>query len=413
MSALGILVCVLALGSFAQDADKIKSLIDIIRKGPKIYRTPVAMQVFARANPYGGEPAAATGDDALNAIKQSIRAAISLGDMGALAKDAVPALIEMYPQAEDVTIITNAHYAQGMGGFDDWVQTDVLGARNKFILSSPFIEYQTLTKCEKWVEAQSATDIHDKRISGGRIMEATTDIIITLRINAAAYALAQIVGYDAGNSRDTWRQWYDRSRGASASLAPSAVAPVNQNAVGAFPQMTFTVGLRYQLILTTGDRVSGLVESFDDNWVTLHADDGGRYNYPKSVIKNIVPLTPVYTSPSPAYAPAQISPYSGIPYEALLDFSYSGKMVEVMMRNGTSLKGTLGVVDASILHINVDGAEMPVSRSLIARITLQEDPSLPKAMDKTQQVQPQSQPQQTETTTPAQPAPASSGSSPW
>jgi hypothetical protein len=56
-----------------------------------------------------------------------------------------------------------------------------------------------------------------------------------------------------------------------------------------------------------------------------------------------------------------------------MNLTYSGKTMEVYLQNGSVLRGTLGVVDASILHLNVDGAEMPVSRSVILRISLVPD----------------------------------------
>jgi hypothetical protein len=83
---------------------------------------------------------------------------------------------------------------------------------------------------------------------------------------------------------------------------------------------------------------------------------------------------------SSAAAPAQSAPAgSSIPYESLLDFSYSGKMMEVVIKNGSVFRGTLGVVDAALLHINVDGTEIPLSRSVIIRISPADPTSRPTA----------------------------------
>jgi hypothetical protein len=366
--SVAFFVVACALQPFAQEGIRVKELIDVIRKGPSLYRTDEAAQALGRMNPMGGV-AAVTGPDALVAIKQSVRACISLGDMGDKARDAVTTLVEMFPQAEHAVTKTSVQYGPGMGGFDDWVQTYVVSEKNKFILASPFIEYSTLQKCEKWVEASAMTDIHQRRMVGGKIIEAVADIFITLRINAAACALSQITGYDAGNTRESWRQWYDR-RGATYGYGPSApaapIAPVKVTTISAFPVVDYTPGLRYEIELTTGDKVTGIVETADDNSVTVKVDNGGRYNYQKSFIKNRILLSNPnqYVPQSPAPASA-----NSIPYTKLLDFSYSGKMMEVVISNGTVFRGTLGVVDAAILHLNVEGTEMPVSRNVIVRIS--------------------------------------------
>jgi hypothetical protein len=371
-SSAVLALCLCAAAAWAQDDSRVKELIDVIRKGPSLYRTDEATQAMGRLNPPSGV-AAATGPEALSAIKQSLRAAISLGDLGDKARDAVATLIEMFPQAEHTVTITNAQYGPGMGGFEDWIQTYAVSEKNKFVMSSPFMEYHTLSKCEKWVESSTATDIHQRRMAGSRIIEAVTDIFITLRINAAACALSQITGYEAGNTRESWRQWYART-GAVAGYgsAPSAaapVAPVKVTTISAFPVVDYTPGLRYQIDLTTGDKVVGIVESTDDNSVTVKIYAGGRCNYQKSFIRNRVLLsTPPHYSPEPAPQAA----FNSIPYEKLLDFTYSGKIMEVVLSNGLVFTGTLGVVDAGILHLNVGGTEMPISRSTIQRISVAE-----------------------------------------
>jgi small nuclear ribonucleoprotein (snRNP)-like protein len=384
-------VCVCAFCVRAQGSDKVRELTDIIRKGPSLYRTEGAAQALGHINSAGGV-AAATGPDALAAIKQSLRAAISLGDMGEKAKDAVSTLIEMFPQAEHAVVIYNAQYGPGMGGFDDWVQTYVVSEKNKFVMGTPLMEYHTLSKCEKWVEASASTDIHQRRMAGSRIISAIADIYITLRINAAVCALAQITGYDAGNTRESWRKWYSTygassGYGATTYQASPAGQPspqVKVTTISAFPIVDYTPGLRYQIELTTGDRVTGIVETVDENSITVKIDDGGRYNYQKSFIRNRILLSNVnqyYPQTSaPVSAPVTSSPSSSlqIPYEKLLDFTYSGKLMQVVLNNGSAYIGTLGVVDATLLHLNVDGAEMPIYRSVILRISVIEPPA-PKA----------------------------------
>jgi sRNA-binding regulator protein Hfq len=101
--------------------------------------------------------------------------------------------------------------------------------------------------------------------------------------------------------------------------------------------------------------------------------------YEKSFVRDRTLISAPYAvQPAPA-APAasyvQPAGSTSVSYEELMNLAYSGKTMEVYLQNGSVLRGTLGVVDASILHLNVDGAEMPVSRSVILRISLVPDPS--------------------------------------
>jgi hypothetical protein len=367
------ILAALAFLSFASDADRVPGLIDVIKKGPSLYRTPEASAVFVKLNSSPSVSPVST-PEGLAAIKESIRASIYLGDMGDKARDAIPTLIDVFPQAEHVSIKKDEQYGPGVGGFDDWVQTYVISEKNKFVLTSPFIEYNTLSRCEEYVEASATTDIHQKRVVGGRIVSAVTDIYITLRINAARCALARIAGYDAGSTRDSWRQWYAKNKPVSeqpAQPAPAAYYPSsNVTSAGANPPSDYLVGGRYQINLTTGYKVTGIIEYVNDSSFTIRSDEGERGVYNKSFVSSRAMISLPPAVQSSATAPAQPAAAAGsIPYESLLDFSYSGKMMEVVIKNGSVFRGTLGVVDAALLHINVDGTEIPLSRSVIIRIS--------------------------------------------
>jgi|WetSurMetagenome_2_1015567.scaffolds.fasta_scaffold00008_2 hypothetical protein len=377
----------IALSTPASDAGRIQQLVDIVKKGPSLYRSPEAAAAYARFNPQGGIPAVSTSDGFI-AIKQSIRAAIGLGDFGDKARSAVPTLIEVFPQAEFVSVIANAQFSPGMGLFDDWVQTYVISTKSKFLLAAPLVDYQTLSVCEQFVEASGTTDFHSKRMSGDKVAEANVDIYVTIRVNAAACALSKITGADGGKTRESWRDWYARSTTPSAQAAgqPADVKITVVNSA-ANPPSDYVPGARYQISLTTGDIVVGVVESSNETSFTIRTDDGGRYNYEKNFVKNRLLLSPspYQSAPAPStYAPAQANPPAGasIPYEELMNFSYAGRTMEVVLANGTVMRGALGVVDANILHLTVDGTEMPISRSLILRVSLVPDPAASRPADK-------------------------------
>jgi small nuclear ribonucleoprotein (snRNP)-like protein len=381
ISLLSLVLIVNNSSVSASDADRVKQLIDIIRKGPSLYRTQEAAAAYVRFNPQGAAPAV-TDDASFAAIKQSIRAAINLSDMGSAAKEAVPALIEMFPRAEHVALIANAQYGPGVGKFEDWVQTYVLSAKNKFVLSSPFIEYQTLSRCEQFVEASAFTDIRNKRMSGQRIVEALADIYVVLRINAAACALSSITGVSPGTTPEAWRSSYASIQ---VSAAPAPVAPVVPSnkvtiiTTPANPPPDYVIGGRYQIRLSTGDVIVGTLEGADESSITFRMDNGGRYIYEKSFVRDRTLISAPYSiQPSqPATTSTYMQPArsSSISYEELMNLTYSGKMMEVYLQNGSVLRGTLGVVDASILHLNVEGVEMPVLRSVILRISHIPDPT--------------------------------------
>jgi hypothetical protein len=387
-SIMGLLLALalsFAAPAVASDADRIQQLIDIIKNGPSLYRSPEAASAYAKFNQQGGIPAVSTADG-LIAIKQSLRAAISLGDFGDKANSAVPTLIEVFPQAEYVSVVTNAQFSPGMGPFDDWVQTYVISAKSKFLLAAPLVDYQTLSRCEQFVEAFGNTDIHQKRMTGNKMVEANVDIYVTIRVNAAACALSKITGVDAGKTRDSWRTWHAQSTGGSTQVSGQPVqVKVTVVNTPANPPADYVPGARYQISLTTGDVVTGVVESSDETSFTLRIENGARYSYEKSFVKNRVMLSasPYQTAPAPStYAPATSAGAGSVPYEDLMTFAYSGRTMEVVMVNGTVMKGALGVVDASILHLTVDGTEMPISRSLILRVSVVPDPASARPADK-------------------------------
>jgi small nuclear ribonucleoprotein (snRNP)-like protein len=365
---------------FSADSQKIQELINIIKSGPSYYRTPIAMANSSKSSFLEVVPSV-SGEEALSAIKKSIRAAIKLAEFGEEAKAAIPVLIEVFPVAEDMMIISNAAFGPGMGKFEDWIQTYVVSSKNKFTLSSPFVEYATLSLCEKFIEASASWDIKQKKMSGQRIIEAIADIYVTLRINAAACALYSITGYSAGYTQTAWREWYSKNYGMGSGettpqMQPQESAKTTYITTSANPPMDYIPGARYSIRLSTGDYIYGTVESVDMTSITFKHDNGARYIYEKSFIRerNILsmPYSSQQSSNIPMPAPSnKISSYGvSIPYEDLMNFTYSGKLMEITLKNGSVLRGTLGVVDATTLRITIDGTEVPIAKGTILKINL-------------------------------------------
>lgn len=352
---------------FGQDqTDSVQQLVGVIMGGPSLYRTPEAVDYFSRQQSPVGQADPQQRDAAI----RSLRAAIRLGDMGDRAKAAVPALIDMFPQLEHVVAKLGVHYTTGNGTMEDWVQTFLITEKNKFSFSSPFIEYASISKCENWMEATPVTKMLSKRLgSGGRIIDAMADINIILRVNAGACALARITGMDAGNTREGWQKWWERSGGGAYQAATPSPASVPRNS-GKFREIA--VGGKYKIYLVTGDSLIGSVTSMDDTSIVFDTDGRRPYTFKTVLIdKYEVVSLPVQTMVRPASdvgtKPSEAGPLS---FDDLFAASMRGKPLEITVRNGSIFKGTLVSVGPDVARLDVEGMDVPISRKTITRIVL-------------------------------------------
>jgi hypothetical protein len=364
MIALGLMA--LPNICFCQDVDSVQQLIDAIKSGPMLFRTPEAVDYFSRLQ----YPVSGVDVQQHDAAIKALRAAIRLGDMGDRAKAAIPALIDMFPQLEHVVAKMGVHYTTGNGTMEDWVQTFLVTEKNKFSFSSPFIEYASISKCENWMEATPVTKMLSKRLgSGGRIIEAMADINIILRVNAGACALARITGADAGNTREDWRRWWQQNGGWSFQAAAPPTTPGSPRS-GKFRDIA--VGGKYKIYLMTGDTLIGAVTSMDDTSIGFNTDGRRPYTFRTVLIdKYEVVASPVQTPVQPgADAAAQPGETTPLSYEDLFSGPMKGKILEITVRNGSLFKGTLVTVGPDVARLNVDGMEVPISRKMITRIML-------------------------------------------
>ena len=367
MLAFILSVIVMPTCCFGQDqTDSVQQLIDAIKSGPMLYRTPEAVDYFSRTQP----PGSGTDMQQREAAIKSLRAAIRLGDMGNNAKAAIPALIDMFPQLEDVVTKRSVHYTTGNGTMEDWVQTFLVTEKNKFSFSSPFMEYASISKCENWMEATPVTTMLSKRLgSGGRIIDAVADIYIILRVNAGACALGRITGHDAGNTREEWRRWWQQNGGLSYQAAfPAPAAPSSKS--GKFHDIG--IGGKYRIYLLTGDSLSGTVTAMDDTSIIFDADGHHPYTFRTVLIKKyeVVSLPMQSSEQSAANGSVSSGEPTPLSYNDLFADSMRGKILEITISNGSLFKGALVTVGPDIVRLNVEGMEIPVSRKMIAKITL-------------------------------------------
>ena len=344
---------------FGQDqADSVQQLITVIKSGPMLYRTPEAAEYFSQGVTLSGQAQ----NDGREAAIKTLRALVRLGDMGDQAKAAIPAIMEMFPQFEHVVIKKAVHFTKGNGTMEDWVQTFLVTEKNKFSFSSPFIEYASISKCENWMEAVPVTTMLEKHMgSGGRIVDALADIVIILRVNAGACALARITGSDAGLTREAWQNWLQKNRVvlSTASLAPPQAFPKPSQSA------EMSVGGAYKISLLTGDILSGVVTSMDDSSMSFKTDGGRPYTFKKVLIDKYEPI-----ATSAPVAQTSSAPTSQLVYEDLFSGSMIGKTLEVTTQNGSILKGNLIAAAPTVIRLSVDGLEVPVSRGAISKLLL-------------------------------------------
>jgi ribosome maturation factor RimP len=363
--------------AFAQDAE-IQRLIDNVKNGPSLYRTPEA------ANFYSSHPSSAPvygdiGTDKSAAIK-SLRAAILLGDKGYDAQSAVQTLIDKFPRAEHVVAIMGVQYQPGQGAFEDWIMTYMVNEKNKFVITSPLLEYNTVSKCENFVTASHSEEVLQKKMSKGRIIEATANIYIVLSLNAGQCALSKITGQDAGPDQSAWQQWFAATGGVAA--APTAAAPPDagvaasgSNAAPAAPasqgsQLSdIMIKAKYRMVLSTGDEFVGVVESIDDTSLVLDTDKGEAFKFAKAmVVEHELLEIPKKLQPRQTGAPGADADSKIFTFDELSRQASTGLRLEVTLNSGSKFVGTAASIEDQTLKINVEGSVIPISASAIRQI---------------------------------------------
>jgi len=360
----GVLVSWSCWGDLRAQDDTVQRLTATILGGPMIYRTPEAIEYYTRRGLSKGlAEQQQKRDDAI----RGFRAAIKLGEMGTRAKPAVPVLIDMFPQLEHVVTKRGVHYTTGNGSLEDWVQTFLVSEKSNFVFSSPFVEFETMSKCENSIEATPDTKLlYQKMGASGRIVEAVADIFIILRVNAGACALSRITGKEFGADREAWQRWWSQeavNKGVAQTVRPSATSR----------KKTFgevRVGGSYKLHLVTGEDLSGTVTFCDDTSLVLKTESGTPYSVEAVLVDKyeVVAAAPSESNPVVPNAPAMQS--HTLTFDDLARGSLNGKVLEIQIKNGSVFRGIFIGVSGETARINVEGSEIPVSRGVITKIAL-------------------------------------------
>lgn len=357
-----LLLCIGLIIQISSAQDKLAILAGDIKSGPSVYYSTDAYSYFSRTS-QNIEPQVEK-----EVAFKSFRAATSLANMGSRAIGAVPVLLETFPRACHVSIIKNARYA-GEGTFEDWVQTYITSERNKFLLASPFLDYNSMSLCEQHIESSSEIEYLDKAAGKrGRV-----NIVIIFTLNIGSCALEKITGMNLGNDSAAWKKWWDEG-GNSQLTETASVEPVVSGPALSSGQ-TFNeiqVKGKYRMSLATGDELIGIVESKDDTSLILETTEGKPYAFGHHLLKRfelLVPPPPKKSPPSPQKS-SDISEVKVISYDELKAKPGYGGIVEVRISNGSVFKGKIISVDESMLNINIEGSNIPIAKTVITQISL-------------------------------------------
>jgi hypothetical protein len=353
---------------YAGNADK---YIEDLKTGPMVYYTPEAASWFSSL---GGTALSGISVDK-NAAIRTFLATTKLGTMQlGEVREAVPVLIDIFPKAVHVLEIRQANYA-GKGSFDDCVSTYVMSAKNQFMMTSSFLDYNSLSACEQFVEGSQETEIIEKRTGKkGSIVEAHFNLRITFTFYAGECALSRLTGMSLGHDPGAWRQWWQSSTFIPATPATPASA---YTTVASSPTATLVTkntyddivaGGKYRVILTTGDDLTGTVESRTDSTMVIETTGGKPYAFKFRLMQSyqVIELPapkPEVTANTPVPSGAQV-----ITYEELKQRAAGKPELDITISSGKVFKGKLREMDDESLSMDIQGSSVPIAKNMIKRI---------------------------------------------
>ena len=362
----GLITGILCLTGNIFGQDPVQQCINDINSGAAVFYSQEAQDYFA------GHPGGPGGIVDKDAAIRTFRAVVKLADIGPKASAAIPVLISRFPQGIHVMQVLGEQYS-GEGTIDDWVSTYIMSEKNQFMLSSPFLDYNTMSRCEQYIETSYKTEIVQK---GPGPKQAKVNIYIILTLDAAALALSSITGQDVGTSPDSWRQWWNTNQAAytphtgdSTSKVSSAspASTVYSDSGKVFSKIV--VGGKYRMGLTTGDDLTGTVEGKTDTSVILETVDGKPYTFSPSLIVryDVIELPKTSTRIPDSSLSTGNGPRS-FTFDDLKQLS-PGTMLFVRIKSGSTFTGSLAGADDEMMRLTVNGSAIPISRDIIDQIT--------------------------------------------
>ena len=350
-----LLAVVLPAVSHGQD-DRIQKLIADVKAGPRVYLTSEA-RAFASTRPVAPSYFLEAWSEQRDAAVRQLLALDALADMGGAAMPAVDAVLDQFPKAVHVLTLSET-YEKGAGTFEDWLQTKIMGERNKFILTPPFLGFETMSRCEQYIETTS------EHVRSGDLVT----LYVTVTFHAGACALARMTGQvNFGYDHAQWRQWRMNMGGGAVPAGAAAAPPPAESWTGTTRSADVVLGGKYRFRLTTGDEFTGVVEAKDDTSIIVETDRGTAYTFRTALARDVELLS--LPSAKPALSASGISESEIVAYDDLVRRGAAGLPLEVRIKSGSVFTGTLVGIDAEMLRINVDGSTIPVARGVVGQIT--------------------------------------------
>jgi len=387
----------------AAEADPVAKCIDDLRAGPSVYYTPEAASYYAS---FGNYSVSGSSIDK-EAAQRSFRACVKLSGMTqSQAGKAIPVLIDYFPRAVHVVLMRNAVFSYGdQGSYDDCVSTYVMNAKNQVLLSSPFLDYGTLSLCENFVESTYETEVLSRRFNAaGVIVEAVFNLKIFLNFYAGECALSRLTGMSLGHNPVTWRQTWNvpsstaPNFGAYTAPSASSVPPSSPSysyqitgpntvvitkssgpgaapAYSVFPEIV--VKGKYRLSLKTGDDLIGTVESRNDTSLVFETNDGKPYSFKFSLIQScqVISVPAPGSGNSTSSSGFSMEPVS---YDELKSRASANPAIEVRIASGSSFKGRLISINDEELKMDVNGSLIPFAKDVVKQIFVLPNAALQK-----------------------------------
>ena len=383
--ALGMLVAIAG----AADSIQVRGYIEDIKAGPSVYYTPEASAYFAARGSQFISVAATNRE----AATRSFLAVLKLGGLpGGMSpaqyRDAVPVLLDYFPRAIHVVEISQAVFGRGEGTFDDCISTQVMNAKTQLLRSMPFLDYNALTLCEHCIDESHETSVISRQHgTAGEMVGAVYSLRIIFTFYAGECALSRIAGVDLGHDPLAWRLWWQSSTGNAVrapvyaenpSLYRSAsvyvpVAPVTR-AISAPSLRDLLPGAEYRFLLTTGDGLSGSIESRNDSNITILTSQGKPFVVAYPLIQSWQSIAPPRQAVKSEPMPVSGSNPEMVAYDELKRRIVLSPMLEVRTENGSVLRGKLQSMTDDALTMEIEGRTNSVARSRITQISILPQP---------------------------------------
>lgn len=342
--------------------DDFHQLIIAVKKGPRTYYTSQAYSFFTKT----GETLYT--QKSRDEASESFKAVIRLAEMGTDAKSTIGMLIDIFPKAVHVTEVKNVHYS-GEGTFEDWVQTYVTSEKNKFLLSAPFLDYATLSKCEDFIKSTHQV----RRANGEAVTIPTKDVVVISVVHTVyfgAFALKGITGQNLGFNQSDWRSWWTKNNATFSSTTPvgkPSTGPIVLLSGQSFEDIVLHG--KYRMFLSTRDSLTGRVESKDAESLILETSDGKAFTFRPNLILRYEYLEPPRATPTTGNAKTGIDslPFS---FDELRGRRVGKRVLEIRINSGMVFRGTLNEINKEMLKLQVGKSVIPITRDVVVNIRL-------------------------------------------